>query len=293
MLHDDRRHCDRRKLCLQLHVGHACSSEPLRFRFTSTYLLYFLGIDNANQVVTRAPLQRALRVSTAVSSGFLVVFIIVGSISRLFTQWIELNAKYAGFVIGIALIGLGIAMLFGWKPSFATSLPNAQKDHSTRAMFIFGIGYAVASIGCTIGLLTTAILGSISTNGFASGVISIVMYGLGMSLLVTALTVTLAAAKTGLLRVLKRSLRYIDKVAAGFIAITGAYLTWYWYGAISERSSLGNVVSNVENWQNSVSLWLQEQGASRLALICALIIGVALLIVGLNRIKQLASRSRR
>jgi uncharacterized membrane protein YkgB len=184
-------------------------------------------------------------------------------------------------------------MLFGWKPSFATSLPNAKKDHSTRAMFIFGVGYAVASIGCTIGLLTTAILGSISTNGFASGVISIVMYGLGMSLLVTTLTVTLALAKTGVSRVLKRSLRYVDKVAAGFIAITGAYLTWYWYGAISERSSLGNVVSNVENWQNSVSLWLQEQGASRLALICALIIGVALLIVGMNRIKQLASRSRR
>ncbi len=225
--------------------------------------------------------------------GSLLCFLVVGSISRLFTQWIELNAKYAGFVIGLALIGLGIAMLFGWKPSFATSIPGAKKDHSTRAMFIFGVGYAIASIGCTIGLLTTAILGSIGTNGFASGVISIVMYGLGMSLLVTALTVTLAAAKTGMAKMLKRSLRYIDKVAAGFIAITGAYLTWYWYGAISERESLGNIVSNVENWQNSVSLWLQNQGASRLALICALVIGAALVIVGLSRIKQLFRRSRR
>jgi hypothetical protein len=94
-------------------------------------------------------------------------------------------------------------------------------------------------------------------------------------------------------KMLKRSLRYIDKVAAGFIAITGAYLTWYWYGAISERQSLGNIVSNVENWQNSVSLWLQDQGASRLALMCALVIGVALVIVGLSRIKQLIRRSRR
>jgi cytochrome c biogenesis protein CcdA len=252
-----------------------------------------LGIDGASQGVTRAPLQRALRVSAAVSSGFLVVFLIVGSISRLFTQWIELNAKYAGFVIGLALIGLGVAMLFGWKPSFATSIPGAKKDHSTRAMFIFGVGYAIASIGCTIGLLTTAILGSIGTHGFTSGVISIVMYGLGMSLLVTALTVTLAAAKTGMTKMLKRSLRYIDKVAAGFITITGAYLTWYWYGAISERDSLGNVVSNVESWQSTVSLWLQNQGASRLALMCASVIGVALVVVGLSRMKQLFRRSRR
>jgi hypothetical protein len=155
------------------------------------------------------------------------------------------------------------------------------------------VGYAIASIGCTIGLLTTAILGSIGTHGFTSGVISIVMYGLGMSLLVTALTVTLAAAKTGMTKMLKRSLRYIDKVAAGFITITGAYLTWYWYGAISERDSLGNVVSNVESWQSTVSLWLQNQGASRLALMCASVIGVALVVVGLSRMKQLFRRSRR
>ena len=274
-------------------LGMLAAVNPCGFVLLPAYLLYFLGIDGGNQGVTRAPLQRAVRVSAAVSSGFLVVFLIVGSISRLFTQWIELNAKYAGFVIGIALIGLGIAMLFGWKPSFATSLPSTKKDHSTRAMFIFGVGYAVASIGCTIGLLTTAILGSISTHGFASGVISLVMYGLGMSLLITALTVSLAAAKTGMSRVLKQSLRYIDKVAAAFIAITGAYLTWYWLGAIRERSSLGNVVSNVENWQNSVSMWLQEQGAQRLAFLCALIIGVAVLFVGFNRIKQRASRPRR
>ena len=274
-------------------LGMLAAVNPCGFVLLPAYLLYFLGIDGGNQGITRVPLQRALRVSAAVSSGFLIVFLIVGSISRLFTQRIELNAKYAGFVIGLVLIGLGVAMLFGWKPSFATAIPGAKKDHSTRAMFIFGVGYAIASIGCTIGLLTTAILGSIGTQGFASGVISIVMYGLGMSLLVTALTVTLAAAKTGMAKMLKRSLRYIDKVAASFIAITGAYLTWYWYGAISERSSLGNIVSNVENWQNSVSLWLQGQGASRLALICALVIGAALVIVGLSRIKQLFRRSRR
>jgi cytochrome c biogenesis protein CcdA len=108
-------------------LGMIAAVNPCGFVLLPAYLLYFLGIDGANQGVTRAPLQRALRVSAAVSSGFLVVFLIVGSISRLFTQWIELNAKYAGFVIGIALIGLGIAMLFGWKPSFATSLPNAKK----------------------------------------------------------------------------------------------------------------------------------------------------------------------
>ncbi len=274
-------------------LGMLAAVNPCGFVLLPAYLLYFLGIDGGPQHISRAPLQRALRVSASVSAGFLLVFLVVGTISRLFTQWIELRAKYAGFVIGLILIVLGIAMLFGWKPSFTTSMPGAKRDHSTRAMFVFGIGYAIASIGCTIGLLTTAILGSIGTNGFVSGVISITMYGLGMSLLVTALTVTLAAAKTGVARVLKRSLRYIDKVAAVFISLTGIYLTWYWYGAISERGSLGTVVSRVENWQNSVSLWLQRQGASRLALICAVVIALAYIAIFLARFTGSIRKSRR
>lgn len=274
-------------------LGMLAAVNPCGFVLLPAYLLYFLGIDGGPQHISRAPLQRALRVSASVSAGFLLVFLVVGTISRLFTQWIELRAKYAGFVIGLILIVLGIAMLLGWKPSFTTSMPGAKRDHSTRAMFVFGIGYAIASIGCTIGLLTTAILGSIGTNGFVSGVISITMYGLGMSLLVTALTVTLAAAKTGVARVLKRSLRYIDKVAAVFISLTGIYLTWYWYGAISERGSLGTVVSRVENWQNSVSLWLQRQGASRLALICAVVIALAYIAIFLARFTGSIRKSRR
>jgi len=91
-------------------LGMLAAVNPCGFVLLPAYLLYFLGIDGANQGVTRAPMQRALQVSAAVSSGFLLVFLIVGSISRLFTQWIELNAKYAGFIIRIALIGLGIAM---------------------------------------------------------------------------------------------------------------------------------------------------------------------------------------
>ena len=260
-------------------LGMLAAVNPCGFVLLPAYLLYFLGIDSEQ----RAPLQRALKVSAAVSAGFLGVFLVVGTISRLFTQWIELRAKYAGFTVGLILMVLGIAMLLGWKPSFSTALPGAKRDTSLIAMFVFGIAYAVASIGCTIGLLTTVILGSIGTNGFVSGVGSIAMYGLGMSLLVTALTVALAAAKTSVTRFLKNGLRYVDKVAAAFITLTGAYLTWYWYVAISERESLGNVVSNVESWQTNISQFIQRQGAPRLAMIFVAIVVYAVIMVIASR----------
>ena len=256
-------------------LGVLAAVNPCGFVLLPAYLLYFLGIDSNNQ---QAPVKRALVVSAAVSSGFLLVFIIIGTISRLFTQWIELNAKYAGLLIGLALVVMGVAMLAGWKPSFITPTIAGQRDRSLRAMFVFGIAYAVASIGCTIGFLTTAIFGSIGVHGFASGVISIVLYGAGMALLVSTLTVTLAVAKGGLLRVLRNGLRYMDKLAAGFIVLTGLYLSWYWYVAISERSSAGNVTSNVENWQSDVASFLQRQGAWRLAFVFAAVIVLATVV---------------
>ena len=256
-------------------LGVLAAVNPCGFVLLPAYLLYFLGIDSNNQ---QAPVKRALVVSAAVSSGFLLVFIIIGTISRLFTQWIELNAKYAGLLIGLALVVMGVAMLAGWKPSFITPTIAGQRDRSLRAMFVFGIAYAVASIGCTIGFLTTAIFGSIGVHGFASGVISIVLYGAGMALLVSTLTVTLAVAKGGLLRVLRNGLRYMDKLAAGFIVLTGLYLSWYWYVAISERSSAGNVTSNVENWQSDIASFLQRQGAWRLAFVFAAVIGLATVV---------------
>jgi cytochrome c biogenesis protein CcdA len=256
-------------------LGVLAAVNPCGFVLLPAYLLYFLGIDSNNQ---QAPVKRALVVSAAVSSGFLLVFIIIGTISRLFTQWIELNAKYAGLLIGLALVVMGVAMLAGWKPSFITPTIAGQRDRSLRAMFVFGIAYAVASIGCTIGFLTTAIFGSIGVHGFASGVISIVLYGAGMALLVSTLTVTLAVAKGGLLRVLRNGLRYMDKLAAGFIVLTGLYLSWYWYVAISERSSAGNVTSNVENWQSDVASFLQRQGSWRLAFVFAAVIGLATVV---------------
>ena len=253
-------------------LGVLAAVNPCGFVLLPAYLAYFLGVDSSSS--NRAPLTRALKVSSVVSSGFLLVFLVIGTISRLFTQWLEMNAKYAGFVVGLGMIGLGAAMLLGWKPSFVTPDITVRRDHSLRAMFLFGVAYAVASIGCTIGFLTTAILGSISVHGFASGVLSIVLYGLGMALLVSSVTISMAFARTGLLKVLKRGLPYANRAAAVFIVLTGAYLSWYWWVAITERDSLGNVGGNVERWQSSVANFLQRQGSWRLLIVFLAVTGV-------------------
>ena len=258
-------------------LGVLAAVNPCGFVLLPTYLLYYLGAE-AQAVVSRpVAVMRALKVGTAVSSGFVSVFLVVGLVTRLFTDAISRNAKYVSLLIGIALVVMGIRMLTGWKPRIITPDIGTRRDHTVRSMFMFGIAYAVASIGCTIGFLVSVILGSVGRHGYVSGVLSVVLYGLGMGLLVTSLTVAMALAQNGFVRFLRKGLRWFDGVSAALVTATGLYLTWYWYGAITDRGG-DSITGRVEKWQSNVGSTLQDIGAWRLALVFGVVIGGAVLL---------------
>ena len=258
-------------------LGVLAAVNPCGFVLLPTYLVYYLGTEAGTKDPVPVAVARALRVGTAVSAGFVSLFLVVGIITRLFTDAISRNAKYASLVIGIALVAGGIAMIAGWKPRIVTPDVEMKRSRTVRSMFMFGIAYAVASVGCTIGFLVSVILGSVGRHGFVSGVLSVVLYGLGMGLLVTSLTVAVALSRNGFARFLRRGLPWFDTVSAALVTVTGLYLTWYWWGAITERGSDG-VVSRVDSWQSSVASFLQDTGAWVLAAVFAAVITVAVVM---------------
>ena len=255
-------------------LGVLAAVNPCGFVLLPTYLIFFLGTREEPNLKTGERLRRALVVSSGISIGFLAIFFVIGVISRLFTQWIELNAKYASLAIGIVLVIVGARMLTGWTPKFAVPQLGGLQTKTFRATVVYGVAYAVASIGCTIGFLTTAVFGSIALHGFVSGVLSILLYGLGMAMLVTALTVSLAFAKTGLLTIVKNQLHLIQRLGAIFVTLTGIYLVFYWYAAISDTRS-ASFVTRIERWQTRVASFLQQQGAFRLAVVLTLVVAMA------------------
>jgi cytochrome c biogenesis protein CcdA len=213
--------------------------------------MYFLGLQGQHPGSQRATIRRGLVVSGAVSAGFLTVFLAVGLISVHFTQWINRNARYATVVIGVALVVLGVAMLFGYKLPISTPRLDAGGGRRTvGSMFVYGVAYAVASIGCTIGLFIATLFGSTRSDGVVSGVANVVAFGAGMALVVTALTITLAVANAGLLRVLRTGMRHVESIAAVFVVLSGVYLVYYfWVVDVNEDSAaITNRVEDLQNW---------------------------------------------
>ena len=176
-----RRGAARMNLSLSFIRGMIAAVNPCGFILLPTYLLYFLGLsDDRCRHRQRAPIGRALVVSAAVSGGFLSVFLVVGLITEIFTQasWINENAKYATAVIGVLLVVLGLAMLFGYRlPIVTPKLDAGGRDRTVWSMFVYGIAYAVASIGCTIGLFVATLFGTAEREGTSPVSRTITAYG--------------------------------------------------------------------------------------------------------------------
>ena len=251
------------RLWLSFGSGLLAAVNPCGFVLLPTYLTYYLGINGRSAERRDGAVGRALVVSLSLSAGFMSVFLVVGSISRLFTDWINQNAKYVSLVIGLAMVGLGVAMLFGYRLPITTpklDVGGRTKDRTVFSMFLFGIAYAVASIGCTIGPFSATVLGTIDTEGFATGLVAIALYGSAMSLLVTALTVSLAVAQGGLLRFLRTGMKYVELASAVVMIVSGLYLAWYWYNDIRERYD-DQLTGNVLDWQERIQQWIDDNRA--------------------------------
>ena len=238
--------------------GMVAAVNPCGFVLLPTYLMYFLGLEAARDDSQRASVRRALLVSASVTAGFMAVFVVVGGISTWFTSWIVEHAKYVTGLVGVVLIVVGIAMLFGYKVRFATpTLDVGERDLTVRSMFVYGIAYAVVSLSCTLVLFIPTMFATGERDGVVAGVINGGAFGLGMGLLVTALTVTLAVANHAVLRVLRSSMRHVQTVAAAFVLLSGAYLVYYFW-VVDVRGDSGAVTNAVERFQNWVSVSLND-----------------------------------
>ncbi len=258
--------------------GMIAAVNPCGFVLLPTYLMYFLGMQGAVPGSQRATMRRALVVSAAVSAGFLSIFLVVGLISYHFTNWINENAKYATVVIGLGLIVLGVSMLFGFKLPIATPRIDAGgRTTGVGSMFLYGIAYAVASIGCTIGLFL-ATLFSTRRDGVVSGVLNVVAYGAGMALLVTALTVALAVANTGLLKVLRGGMQHVETIAAAFVLLSGVYLVYY-FVVVDLNEGSDPITQAVERLQTDVLVRLNDNWQIAAVVLTAIVLAAIAFVV--------------
>ena len=211
-------------------VGMLATFNPCGFALLPAYLAYFVGLESAQERNPAYNILRGLIVGLTLSLGFLLVFGVIGGLtSTLISQsTVYEYLRWAILVIGILLIPLGIAMLAGFE--LKLSLPRLSKGGTSRqlpSMFLFGVSFAIVSLGCTAPLFFGAVANSFTNEGIWDGTLVFLAYGAGMSVVVMVLTMATAMSRTEIAVAMRKILPYVNKISGAFLILAGAFLLAY------------------------------------------------------------------
>ena len=272
-------------------AGLVATVNPCGFAMLPAYLAYFMGAEDETPARPAVALGRGLLVGGVVSSGFLAVFGLAGVLLTLGVQAVVGALPWAAMVVGVGLTGLGVAMLGGFE--LRARLPRVGGDAATagglRGAFVFGLSYAVASLSCTLPIFLVVVAGTIPQLGFVAGVLTFLVYGLGMSMLLVVVTLALALGRQALVAWLRRSSRHVNRVTGGILVVAGAYIVWFWATTLASGGlqQSGAVVA-VERL-SSLATNLLGDAVGVVAGILAVVIAVATAVVWRERRRSRAA----
>lgn len=94
---------------------------------------------------------------------------------------------------------------------------------------MFGVGYAVSSLGCALPAFLVVAGSVFLGNGDASAsLLRFVEYSAGMGFVLTVVAVGAAVARDQAVRFMRPLLPVVDVVANVFVILAGSYIVWYW-----------------------------------------------------------------
>ncbi|MGQ0678800.1 MAG: cytochrome c biogenesis CcdA family protein [Actinomycetota bacterium] len=247
-------------------AGIVAAFNPCGFALLPVYLTRFLGAVPDRKP---GPIQ-GLKVAAAVSAGFMVVFGLVGLVFSRVSLALADYFPWLTVIVGLILVPAGIAMIRGYHPNF--SLPRLQKGASglgIGSMVAFGASYGTVSLSCTLPIFLTAVSATFIETSVAGGLAVFAAYGLGMAVVLAALTVAVALAREGLLRRLKSVMPHVNRLSGGLMVIAGLYITFYGYYSI--RVNRGDQVSGgpvdvITQASARIANWVNDVQATRLGL---------------------------
>lgn len=260
-------------------AGMLATVNPCGFAMLPAYLGFFLGVEGEGEEA-RVGLSRALAVGLSVSVGFAATFAAIGLVVTHLTSEVYEWAPFVSVVIGVALALLGLYLLSGRELRIALPrLDVGGRTTGVASMVGYGVSYAVVSLGCTLPLFLAQVAGTFRRESWLSGVAVFGVYGLGFTVLLVALTVTVALARRSIVAGLRRLLPFVQRISGGLLVVAGAYVAWFgWY----ERNRLGEedpFVDRVTGWSADVSAWVQDRGATSIGLTLALVVAAAAVYV--------------
>jgi cytochrome c biogenesis protein CcdA len=281
-------------LGLAFGAGLVAALNPCGFALLPAYLTLVVRTEQAGVLTA---VGRALAATVAMALGFLAAFGAFGLLTVTIATTVERFLPYVTIVIGISLVVLGIWLLLGRDLAVLTPRPllaGRRRAPTARlgSMFGYGVGYALASLSCTIGPFL-AVTGAAFRGGpVLDGLMIYLAYAAGFGLLVGVLAIAVAFASSALIDRMRRILPYVNRISGALLVAVGLYVGYYGFYEVRlfvlNGSPTDPVIAAAGRLQGGLAGWVHQHGAWPLALALAL----AVLALGVLAFRS-ARRARR
>jgi len=245
-----------------LSAGAIAFLNPCGFAMLPTYISYFVernsqlqqrqhnmiartrGSNNSTlRLISVRRLSYGALVGLLVTAGFIAIFGLVGVGISAAGIGIVKYFSWIAVLSGVIIIGIGIAKIFG--KTFHINIPmprglvygsiasnnhyssNANKNSGYTNFFLFGIGYAIASLSCTLPIFLLVVFQALSLGGIVQGSFVFLSYALGMGAAMIAVSLAISASNQTFLKWLRKLAPKMNLITSIVLILAGSYLIYY------------------------------------------------------------------
>ena len=220
-------------------LGAVAAFNPCGFALLPAYLGLYLNDGTRRSGAARV--RRALAVGASVAGAFAVIF---GVASALFSiGYAGVSSLLVGLLpwlglgVGVLLVVAGGVALSGRPVRFdpphrmAGKLGREASTSGIRGYVAFGLGYGLASLGCTLPLFLALVGTATAAGGIGGAVGAFALYGAGMATTLGLLALMASLAGVGIVSRGRTIARLVPGLGAGLLLVSGAYVVYYWLTA--------------------------------------------------------------
>jgi cytochrome c-type biogenesis protein len=147
---------------------------------------------------------------------------------------------------------------------------------------LFGMVYALASLGCAAGPFLAIVAGSLRAGSAGRGLALFVSYAAGMGLIIAVTALAVALVRVSAVARLRRAAAFVPRLGGVVLVVAGGYVAYYgWYELrlVRDLRAAGHdpVINFAGDLQHRLAGLIGALGAGRLLglLVVLLLLGVA------------------
>jgi cytochrome c biogenesis protein CcdA len=175
------------------------------------------------------------------AGGFLLIFLVAGGAIALGGRLLVHLFPWLALLVGVGLVLLGGWTLLTGRTlevpglgALAARLNTSTKDeqghaspHMMRTAWLFGLGYGLSSLGCTLPVFLLVVGTTITAGGIANAGLVLASYAAGMALVLFVVSLAAVSLSDLLRTTIFPLLRWVQPVAALLLVAAGSYIVWY------------------------------------------------------------------